>query len=480
MKKYSFALLSAMLLTISCSDYTDLQPKGKNLLTTTDHIEMLFNREYSFSNTDWRVVCGDAVSGFSYISTEISRPNKSRAVIMWTWDESNQDKMAELTASDYDYTEYYEIIGRIANPALTMVEDAEGDQSAKNHITCEALALRAWCHFMLINKFAKAYNPATAANDRGLVYITEDMDVQTAHSQISVQAYYDKIMDDINKAEELDGLPVVPVNRMRFSKPALLALKALVLQNMQKWNEAETAAKQSLAINSTVADLNDPKYLSTLTGYILGGTYPVLFKEKAKCEEDLFFTYNLEYFVPYGPEAWNRFEEGHACKEKMTTDRLMYDNFMGMAGMYLGEDSYTFTFDLNSGWNDAGLRVPQMYLVVAEAEIHKGNYDAAMENLDKIRVCRIDPEVYQPLQGNVNTLEDAVAHLKQTAHGENIYSNYNFIDRKRWNEVKGWEETITRELAGNTYTLKPGSSMWIFPIPMNAINNNSNLQQNYK
>ena len=48
MKKtiYGTILAAATLaLTVSCEDFTDLQPKGKNLLTTTDQLEMLLNYE---------------------------------------------------------------------------------------------------------------------------------------------------------------------------------------------------------------------------------------------------------------------------------------------------------------------------------------------------------------------------------------------------------------------------------------------------
>ena len=54
----------------------------------------------------------------------------------------------------------------------------------------------------------------------------------------------------------------------------------------------------------------------------------------------------------------------------------------GMATSMLGlDDRYIMTMDLNSGWNMAGLRTTQMYLIVAEAEIHKGNYAEAMDAL---------------------------------------------------------------------------------------------------
>ncbi len=64
------------------------------------------------------------------------------------------------------------------------------------------------------------------------------------------------------------------------------------------------------------------------------------------------------------------------------------------------------------------------------------------------------------------------------SHSEFVYTPYNFIFRKRWNQLDDMKETFTRELAGNTYTLAPDSKMWIFPFPKNAMSNNPNIKPN--
>lgn len=138
-----------------------------------------------------------------------------------------------------------------------------------------------------------------------------------------------------------------------------------------------------------------------------------------------------------------------------------------------------------ASWNTFGLKTTHQYLIIAECEIRAGNYDTAMEYLDAIREKRIDPQIYAPLKGAVNTKEDAIAHLKQTALGENVYSIYNFIERKRWNQLDDMKETLTKTYnlamtGGDVYSfsLEPDSPLWIFPFPMNARDNNPNLTPN--
>ncbi len=476
---YGCLLGGAMMVASSCSDFTDVQPKGKNLLSTTTQLEMLLNREFYMDSGDGPQFVGDIIGTLSNIPTLLSQPTPTRSSIILSWDETLQDKLAELTASDSEYSEYYGIIGQVANPILSRLSEATGDEATKNRLRCEALTLRAYFHYLVVNKFAKAYNPATAAEDPGVPYVLETQDVAQPTVKLTVQEVYDHILADAQEAIDLDGLPTVAVNRMRLSKPCAYAVKALALMSMQRFDEAEEAARQALDLNSTVN--NYTEMLATSTN-LLGESYQVLFRPRLECEEDLFYTHSLEFFEALTPEAIARFEPGYATLELIDTDIKMYAGISGgMATSMLGlDDSYPMTYDLNSGWNMAGLKTTHMYLVVAEAEIHKGNYDEAMRALDAIRVNRLDPSVYQPLEGTVNTLEDAMLHLKQVSHGENIYSVYNFINRKRWNQVSGWEETFTKSLAGNTYELTPDSPLWIFPFPQNVINNNPGITQNYQ
>ena len=479
MKKTIYSILAAVtLLLTSCEDFTDVQPKGKNLLSTTDQLEMLLNYEYNGGVTDMRIVAGDMIYAYSNLATTIDKPQKTRAVIMWTYDEANMDKMAELTSSDDDYTYYYGLIGKVANPILSQIDAASGDDATKKKLKCEALTLRAWSLYMLVNKFAKAYNPSTAEKDPGIIIMTEDKDIQEAQPKSTVQEVYDQILKDINEAINLDGLPNTAVNKMRISKPAAYAVKALALLSMQNWDEAEAAAKQAIAINGTINDYFN-NYKGITTGYFLGNTYDVIDRGKQGTDEDYFFNGNLEFYDPITAEALENFEEGHVYKEKMSNLNMLYDYITDPAEEMLGQGGFMYTYDLNSRWNDGGLRSPQMYLTIAECEVQKGNIDNAMEYLDKVRVLRIDPAKYQPLKGAVSTKADAIAHVKQVTINEEIYSSNIFIDKKRWNQLDGWKATYSRKLVDKVYSIAPDSKMWIFPFPQNAINNNSLLTQNY-
>ncbi|MBQ6033365.1 MAG: RagB/SusD family nutrient uptake outer membrane protein [Prevotella sp.] len=482
---YKISLFSAVVLlggftTIltGCSDYTEIQPKGKNLLQTTGEIEGLLNIEYGTANPDVRVMAGDIVKTFSNVASDISNPSKTRNIILITWDEANQETMADLTGSDSDYDDFYSIIGGICNPILQQVDQAQGDEAKKKQLKSEALLMRGYYHFLLVNKFAKAYNASTAANDGGIIYMTEDVDITVPQSPKSVKEVYELCLKDINEAISLDGLPKDAINRMRMNKASAYAAKAVVLVAMQDWEQAEAAAKQALQLNPTVTDYTQMLH-QPITGYFIGNRYDAMMRTKLECEEDLFYTYNQEYFNFIVAESAERIEKGNYAYEKLAVDRMFYDYMMGMGSMYIGLD-YTATWDMESGWNYEGLKTSYLYCIIAECEQHKGNINAAMEAIDKVRVCRIDPSGYQPLKGNVTDNAIAIDYIKKTWSGEGMWSWYNFLCRKRWTQVDGYKETLTKEMNGITYSLKPDSKFWVFPFPKNVTDKNPNLKQNYR
>lgn len=476
MKKI-FALLSTILVLASCAEFTELQPKGKNLLSTTDELELLLNTEYYLWDNDLAHMTGDYMYAFSNIPNMLALPTPTRQSIIFSWDESKMERMAELTASDNSYSYLFGYVGRIANPILNQVESATGDQAKKDQLKAEAYTLRAFSEYLLVNKFAAAYNPSTAANTPGIPYLMEDWDISEPTEQWTVAQVYDQIVADCDAAIALNALPVTAINQMRFNKACPYAVKALALMAMQKYDEAAAAAQQVLSLQSDIVNLTDAAHTTMVQGYILGGQYPAIFRPKIATEEDLWMIPDMTYFTFIPRESQARFEPGYVTFYRAPTDFMMYDYMMGMGMTYIGLD-YPMFYDFDSYWNRWGLRTVQMYLVLAECEINKGNFDAGMRYLDAIRVNRIMPEDYAPLQGTVTTKADAILHLKQVAHGEGWMGPYNFINRKRWNQIDDYKETFTHNIAGTTYTLTPDSKLWIFPFPLNAINNNPNLKQN--
>jgi len=465
-------LIGASLLS-SCADFTEIDPKGKNLLSTTADLEQLLNAEYSIYATDMQEICGDMIYAYEPLATKLQPPIKTKFSIIAGWDEDGHDKeLPELTTSDEYYASCYEYIGRIANPILAKIDEADGPEADRLAIKAEAYVIRAYFHYLAVQKFAPAYDKATAANTIALAYVKEDQDIKQPTVPVSLEEYYTNIIADIDAAINLNALPETPLNRMRFGLGSAYAIKALALMSMQEPGLASIEAQHALDINSTVANYNN---MLVDTPDVFGiGTYKSILREKMACPEDFFSTYDMSFYQTY--PTWDSMEDGHVIRNHFNTANLAYAGMMDLSQMMLGVAGLTMTYDLESSWPAIGLSTPQMYLILAENAIDNNRYDDAMGYLDAIRVNRIDPAVYAPLQGTVSDKATAIAKLKQTAMPEGLFSVWNFINAKRWTRLADYKETVTRTICDIEMTLTPDSKMWVFPIPQNVINNNPNFK----
>lgn len=451
----------------SCSDFTDIPQKGKNLLSSVEDLDLLLNNEFDMWNTDMRNLSG-VIYNYSSIPAVVNQPNKTRGSIQYGYfdDESSLVRYEQLTTADSYYSSLYGNIGKIANPILSQLEYAKGTEAKKNALKAEALTLRAYDHFLLLQKYAKAYSSATASQDPAIIYLTEDVDIQVPQEKKTVQEAYDLCLKDINDAIATNAMPEAAISPLRFNKAATYAVKAHICLAMEKYNDAIEAAKSALALNKNLYD-----YWGNVvhTQDWLGNPYDYSTPTCLENPEVYFGMPNMVYFSWVNPNLVALMEPTYATYFLFTRDSD--GSSVGLPGWEGGNDFENYI-------NDSGLAVSNMYLVIAEAAIKAGDINTAMENLDILRKSRISPETYAPLKGNVTAKADAIKAFKADYIAENIWTWWNFIGMKRWNVDNDWKITLSQTLGDKTYTLKPESQLWISPFPANVTSKNPNITWN--
>lgn len=488
--KYIWGILSSLAMAFSsCSDFTEIDAKGNNLLSNVNDLDLLLNASYAYDYTigvelesrDFEELCGDFINSYGPLANLILIPNKTARSILLNWDEQGWiSELPNLTATDKFYNGCYYYIGAIANPILLKADAASGNAEKKKAVKAEAYLLRAYFHFLAVQRFAPAFDPATASNTLGLCYITEDMDIKTPAAPLTLDKFYGKILDDVQKAIDLDAIPLVQNTRMRMNKPSAYAVKALVLMSMQRYDDAAEAARQALEIDKTIVNYNNS--MSTKAVQSASGTiqHKVFIRPALEIAEDYFTTFGWTGGDCITPYAQSFIEPGHVYNYYLNTTSLgMTKKEADQKSLErIAESGYVITDDNAANFYPrCGLRSTQMYLILAEVAIHNSTYDDAMGYLDNIRVNRIVPEEYTPLKGTNPDKTEAIRYLKMSCETEGLFSVWNFINRKRWNILSAdWQETITRTIAGVTMTLNPDSRMWVFPIPVNVCGSNPNMK----
>lgn len=481
-----FSGLFVLSLVTGCSDFTDIEPKGKNLLNDVDDIELLFNKNMNLYDNDMRNLGGGGINATSNVPSALSQPNKGRSAYLYSFADSPDDisRFEMLTTSDGWYTDLYSYVGKVVTPVLQQVATATGSEAQRNALKAEALTMRAYCHYLLLQKYAKAYDPATAATDPAIAYVKEDASFSASQPKLTVAEVYNLCLQDVNDAIALNALPERQPNVYRINKPAMYAVKALICLGMDDYATAEQAASDALALNSSLYDY----YANQQTQYSYGNvpfTYSV--PNDQENPENYFSIPETVYDLWVQPDVAAQFEPGYATFALFPTMKKVYKDAGAVIPSYAYYENYDVELGLD-GWeagedfdhyvNASGLSTPMMLLVMAECELRKGSVDKAMGYLDQLRASRLDPAAYQPLRGTVTTKTEAIKAFKRDYLAENIWTQWNFIAQKRWNTDADWQETLTRTIGGQTYTLSPSSDLWVFPFPSNVREINPNMTSN--
>jgi hypothetical protein len=469
-KRIIHGISLALLLSLpGCGKFTEIDPKGKNLLGTVTDLDQLLN--YPFAGNELLdiaalpVLAGDLFPYRVNVPDAITAPVKTLAAVSLTWDE--REDRAAITPSDQAYETFYSIIGKVANPVLLMVDAATGDRDVARRLKAEALVLRAYFHYLAVNVYARAYDPATAATDGGVPYAREHDLLSEPNRKYSVQEVYDLILADLQAARDLNSLPDRPANPTRVGKAFALAVEAKARLSTRDFPGAAAAASDALAIQDALEDHRD----NLAPGFDMlqaPGTY--FHRPEMQGPEELFhagYTYLMINALTPGLSA--AFEPGSIFYNSVAKANSYGPMYYGLTGIDV-------LFSNTVYLNPAGLTTVDMYLALAECRVRSGDVGEAMEILNKIRQKRVDP--YSPLP--TTNAADAFALLKRITRTETWSGPGHFISLKRWNAEAAYRETLRKTLLGVDYELSPASPLWIFPFPLNATGYNANLTQNYE
>ncbi|MHC0447595.1 RagB/SusD family nutrient uptake outer membrane protein [Flavobacterium sp. 3-218] len=467
MKKIYITLLSLLMLTASsCEDYTEITPKGALVIETPEQfleLVSLPNRGYPINN-------------FQYLSDDqwmreanvIGRtPNID--IINFTFDESI-DRVSLLTGSSF-YNQAYSYINRW-NTIISLVDESKGDGNIKQLAKAEAKIFRAYDHFLLVNTYAKAYDPQTAATDGGIC-IMDKFDLEAQPSKSTVAQVYDFIQRDIE-----DALPFIQEKPADVYHPSLAfayAFKAKVHLFKREIAKAKEAAEKSLSYNNQIFDL--------VAYSKQGGPTAVAVPAASNVEV-------LSYMYMTGYNEMN-FAQSYIISPEL---RTLFGTNDGRFNLFFNSTSAT---NLDQGSNTAywgtqytrffyptvGMKTTEVYLILAECYARENQFNEAVNVLNTLRAKRI-------LSGTVNltvpaTRKETMELVINERRKELLLGFNRFFDLKRLNTETEYAKTITRvfpivnkTVPQKTYTLQPNSRLYIIPFPLSVLQKNPKLTLN--
>ncbi|GAA3756161.1 RagB/SusD family nutrient uptake outer membrane protein [Flavobacterium ginsengiterrae] len=187
--KITLSLLLIISLT-SCDDFLSEVPDNRTQIDTPEKISELLVTAYP-DRTYMGIAETMSDNVFDSELTDSDIDNRQS----YNWEMQNQIGLD--TEASFWNASYGAIAA--ANQALVAIEEL-GSPASLNPQKGEALITRAYSHFMLVLLWSKTYNPATAATDLGIPYVTKpESALLEKYKRNTVKEVFDFIEQDINE-----------------------------------------------------------------------------------------------------------------------------------------------------------------------------------------------------------------------------------------------------------------------------------------
>ena len=402
MKKIIY-LIAGISLFSSCSDLLDELPDSQVPVNSPERIKRVLVNAYPGASammldeysSDNIADNGTIVTDFNYLTDE---------VVYW----KTINEYGNYEGLEYVWAQNYKAISH-ANEALEGIAKL-GNDPKLNPAKAEALLARAYAHFELVNTFCKAYNPTTSSADLGIPYaLTSETKLDPKYGRSTVAEVYQHIAADLQ-----EGLPLIEdsyyqMPKYHFNKKAANAFAARFYLYYQNWDKAIEYANNVLSTNDVTTksllrnweDFRDVnKAGSTNQGsralyyaredieanlllLPISSQLPTAYYTQGEAKR---YTHNVFISETQTIEAKNVWDP----QGKSGKNNYGYEFYWFMPIKVDNGRNSTVFFDkfpsFSTGSTSRTVIVPfttdETLLVRAEAKIHKGEYEAALKDLN--------------------------------------------------------------------------------------------------
>lgn len=472
----------------ACDSYLDVVPKGKAVLSTTeDYLGLMepVDAEYVIDN-------------FNYISNEQSFNNNAALETYnyplvssgFFWDEE-YDRANNVTDDESLSTLYNKCYARIAryNILIGNMGDAEGPESDKKMGIAQAKVMRAYNYFFLLNTFAKPYNPATAATDNGII-VRDKFDLEAIGVQFSIADTYAFILKDMNEA--IADLPEKSVNAYQPDRAFGYAARAKVHLFMRDIDNALSDALEVLKFsNHELWNLSGDfaAYINSMPGvaFLDDNTQYLMYRSAIMMTPHEYSHPENLLYCPNRTGGSPAILRKHLRETFDAQADLRYNIICNPTQPERPTSEPGGLYFMNSTilkLNESGIRLSEVYLMIAECYARKGNIELAMKYMNDLRKTRLNAKYYKDLvPADVDNDKDKALKCVREERARELFTSCNsFFDMRRF--CTEFNETLTKTYTDtgggrHTYTLKPDSHLLTFPFPIKAMQT-TNLIQNSK
>jgi hypothetical protein len=382
--------------------------------------------------------------------------------------------------SQFPYEMYYRFIGN-ANIGIANIDKAVGPQSDKNTLKGEALALRAFSYFNLVQIYGKRYDAAAKPNAQlGIPLVLEPTTEGKARN--TVEEVYTQINKDLDAAAAL--LTSARANKSHINLNVVKGLQARVALVQQNWaNAAKYAAEARVGyMPMSAAQYADGFQEITNSEWMWGFDH-------LEDQTEYFGGYHSYISCNYNstvirtyPKAinsllYNQISPTDVRAKMWVRTPTAANSIVPPGGVRVPFINQKFRLPgvpSTSAMGDVPyMRAAEMYLIEAEAKVRLGDNAGAATVLNSLVRTR-DADYVTSTKTGTALLEEILLHRRIELWGE----GHRFLDLKRTNAPLNRNGANHIASVVLLYDVAPGDVRWEFLIPRREINSNTAIVQN--